>query len=227
MATEARFFAALSSDALRRSGENREVIRGQVLRDPNCIETKPDDGPDSRGMSMDAVRDDEFVKALVECQGDISGFIATLLMLPSWHDVEDILQQTSLILWQKRAQFDGSRDFLRWACGIARNEVRNFQRRQAARRMVFSEELINSLAVVRLDAQPLLEKRRAMLAACAEKLDSTARKLFECCYSGACTIQSVARQFHLSPNAVYLRLRRIRRELMECIEEGMEEGDAT
>jgi RNA polymerase sigma-70 factor (ECF subfamily) len=176
---------------------------------------------------MDAVRDEEFVKALVECQGDISGFIATLLMLPSWHDVEDILQQTSLILWQKRAQFDGSRDFLRWACGIARNEVRNFQRRQAARRMVFSEELINSLAAVRLDAQPLLEQRRALLAACAERLDSTARKLLECCYAGVCSIQSVARQFHLSPNAVYLRLRRIRRELMECIQEGMEEGDAT
>ena len=101
-------------------------------------------------------------------------------MLPSWHDVRGhpaTDQPHSLA--ETRRDLTAARDFLRWACGIARNEVRNFQRRQAARRMVFSEELINSLAVVRLDAQPLLEKRRAMLAACAEKLDSTARKLFE------------------------------------------------
>jgi RNA polymerase sigma-70 factor, ECF subfamily len=174
---------------------------------------------------MGGIRDEEFVKALVEYQSDIYGFISTLLMFPSWHDADDIFQQTSLILWQKREQFDRSLDFLRWACGIARNEVRNFVRRQSPRRTVFSDELIDNLADVRLDAQPVLEQRRALLAQCAEKLDLTARRLLQRCYAGRSSIQAVARQFHLTPNAVYLRLRRIRRELMECIQRGMDEGD--
>ena len=150
------------------------------------------------------------------------GSSRTTLVLPSWHDAEDIFQQTSLILWQKWEQFDRSQDFLRWACGIARNEVRNFHRRHAGRRAVFSDELINQLADVRLDAQPALEERRSLLAKCAELLDFTARKLLERCYRDRSSMKAVARQFHLTPNAVYLRLRRIRRELMECIQRGME-----
>jgi RNA polymerase sigma-70 factor (ECF subfamily) len=166
---------------------------------------------------MDSERNEEFVKALVQHQSDIYGFIATMLMLPRWQDAEDIFQQTSLILWQKWDQFDRSREFLPWACGIARNVVRNFMRSQAGRRTLFSEELVNELADVRLDVQPVLEEQRGLLVKCIEKLDLRARRLLERCYSGRSSIEAVARQFHLTPNAVYLRLRRIRRELMECV----------
>lgn len=125
---------------------------------------------------MDSQRNEEFVKALVEYQSDIYGFIATMLMLPRWHDAEDLFQQTSLILWQKWDQYDRSQDFL-WACGIARNVVRNFLRCQAGRRIVFSEELVNELAEVRLDAQRLLEEQRGLLVKCIERLDFSAPAL--------------------------------------------------
>ncbi len=117
-------------------------------------------------------------------------------------------------------------EFLRWACGVARNEVRNFLRRRSRDRVVLSEKLLDNLAEVRLEAQPLLEERRSLLAACMKKLDFIARELLDRCYAERESIKQIARQFRTTPNAVYLRLRRIRRELMECIEQGTKREDA-
>ena len=38
-------------------------------------------------------------------------------------DADDIFQQTSMVLWRLFDQFDRTRSFLPWACGIARLEV--------------------------------------------------------------------------------------------------------
>jgi RNA polymerase sigma-70 factor, ECF subfamily len=168
---------------------------------------------------------EEFLATFIRHQSGIYGFIVT--MLSNRHDAEDILQQTSLILWQKWEQFDRGQDFLHWACGIARNEVRNFLRRSAGRRLVFNEQLLNDLADVRLAAEPLLEERRSLLPKCIEKLDLVARHLLERCYTGRSSIQAVARQFHMTPNAAYLRLRRIRRELLECVEQNLDREETT
>ncbi len=172
---------------------------------------------------MDTARHEQFARAFVQYQDRVYGHIVT--MLPNRHDAEDVFQQTSLILWQKWEQFDPERDFLSWSCGIARNEVRNFLRRHGRERVVFSERLMDELAEVRVEAQPLLTQRRGLLAECIKKLDFIARELIERSYAGRESINIIARQFHTTPNALYLRLRRIRRELMECIEQGIGRED--
>ena len=96
---------------------------------------------------MDTARHEQFARAFVQYQDRVYGYIAT--MLPNRHDAEDVFQQTSLILWQKWEQFDPERDFLSWACGIARNEVRNFLRRHGRARVVLSERLMDELAEVK------------------------------------------------------------------------------
>jgi RNA polymerase sigma-70 factor (ECF subfamily) len=146
-------------------------------------------------------------------------------MLPNRHDAEDVFQQTSLILWKKWDEFDTAGDFLRWACGIAHNEVRNFLRSRGRDRVVLSERLLSNLADVQLRAQPLLDQRRSLLAECMKKLDFAARELLERCYAGRNSIKVIAQQFRTTPNAVYLRLRRIRRELIECVEKRASKKD--
>jgi RNA polymerase sigma-70 factor, ECF subfamily len=173
---------------------------------------------------MDSARHDRFARAFVLHQGRVYGYIVT--MLPNRHDAEDVFQQTSLILWQKWDQFDPKQDFLAWACGVARNEIRNFLRRQGRDRIVLSERLMNDLADMRQEVQPLLEERRSLLVGCMKKLDFIARELLERCYQGRESMKAIAQQFRTTPNALYLRLRRIRRELMECIEQGTNREDS-
>lgn len=178
----------------------------------------------SCGLNMDSIRHEQFAKAFVQQQGRIYGCIVT--MLPNRHDAEDVFQQTSLILWQKWEQFDQKQDFVAWACGIARNEVRNFLRTRGRERVAFSDKLMNELADVRLEVQPLLEKRRNLLVACMKKLDFLARELLERCYQNKEPMKIIARQLRTTTNGLYLRLRRIRRELLDCIERGDDGEDA-
>jgi RNA polymerase sigma-70 factor, ECF subfamily len=166
---------------------------------------------------MDSVRHEQFARAFIQHQGSIYGYIVT--MLPNRHDAEDVFQQTCLILWQKWDQFDPNRGFLPWACGIARNEIRNFRHHRDRDQVALSDTLLDALAEARLESQPLLEERRGLLAECMKRLEFVARELLERCYAGREPIPVIARQFRTTPNAVYLRLRRIRRDLMECIEQ--------
>jgi RNA polymerase sigma-70 factor, ECF subfamily len=173
---------------------------------------------------MDNVRHQQFAERFVQHQGRLYGYIVT--MLPNRHDAEDVFQQTSLILWQKWEQFDQSRDFVGWACGIAHNEVRNFLRRRGHDRVVFSEKVMDELAEMRLQSQPILEPRRDAMLDCVSKLDFLCREMLERCYAAGASMKAVARQFRMTPNALYLRLRRIRRDLLECIHRTMSEDPA-
>ena len=107
---------------------------------------------------MDKTRHEDFAKVFIRYQDQVHGYIVT--MLPNWHDAEDVFQQTSLGLWQTWDRFDLTQEFLPWACGVARNMVRNFLRRRGRDRVVLSEQLMLELADLRVREQPLLEERR-------------------------------------------------------------------
>jgi len=65
-----------------------------------------------------------------------------------------------------------------------------------------------------------------LLIECIKKLEFLARELLERCYAGSESMKVIARQFHTTPNALYLRLRRIRRDLMDCMEKASRGEDA-
>src|SRR6516162_2155469 len=112
---------------------------------------------------------DQFVERFVRSQDRIYAYVATLL--PNRTDAEEVFQQTSLVLWKKWQQFDPDRDFVRWACGMAHHEVRNFLRKHAEKRRVYlSEDVLEEVARVRLDLHDVLEARRRALRECLARL---------------------------------------------------------
>lgn len=156
---------------------------------------------------------DEFARQFLENQGRLYGYIATLLV--NRNDAEDVLQRTSLILWQKWDQYDPRQGFLPWARGVALNEVRNLLRRSERRNVHLSEPVLELLASELEDDNA--ELRTAALASCLEKLRRASRELLEQCYLGSEGIKAVASELGQSPAAIYMRLHRIRRQLIDCI----------
>ncbi len=51
-----------------------------------------------------------------------------------------------MVLWQKFGEFDATRDFRKWAFGVARYEVLAFLRDRARDRHVFDDDLVTKLA---------------------------------------------------------------------------------
>jgi RNA polymerase sigma-70 factor (ECF subfamily) len=159
---------------------------------------------------------DQFVERFVRSQDRIYAYVATLL--PNRADAEEVFQQTSLVLWKKWQQFDPSRDFVRWACGMAHHEVRNFLRKHADKgRVYLSEDILAEVAQVRLDLHDVLEARRRALRQCLDRLEQGKRELLERCYAGKDSIKMIAEGLGQRPNVLYMTLKRLRRVLFDCI----------
>jgi RNA polymerase sigma-70 factor (ECF subfamily) len=159
---------------------------------------------------------DRFVEQFVRSQDRIYAYVVTLL--PNRGDAEEVFQQTSLALWKKWQEFDSTRDFLRWACGMAHLEVCNFLRKHAGRsRVDLSEDVLLEVAQVRLDIHDVLEARRQALLDCLGRLKRDSRELLERCYAGKDSIKQIAADLGLRPNVLYMTLKRLRRTLFDCI----------
>lgn len=168
--------------------------------------------------------DERFVALLVSNQPRVYRFLLTLV--PCRSDAEDLLQQTSLTLWQSRAKFDPALgEFASWACAIAHNHVRNFRRRESTRRTVLSEEVAQSLIATRAEHPTLMEEWQQSLAHCMERLTPHQRTVVHECYGGS-SIKSAAPDSGRTPNALYKILRHIRALLHDCIQKTVGEGGA-
>jgi RNA polymerase sigma-70 factor, ECF subfamily len=158
----------------------------------------------------------QFLDLYTANQRRLYGYIVTLV--PSRSDAEEIFSQTTLVLWEKWAQFDPTRSFVSWACGVARHKVLQHQAKRERHWEGLSEQLIATVSEDRDKLQHILDRRSEGLVRCIEELKAWQRRLLEICYSGTVSIAAVARQLGTTPNAVSSRLCRIRRILHECID---------
>jgi RNA polymerase sigma-70 factor, ECF subfamily len=163
--------------------------------------------------------DPSFVALFVKNQRRIYGYILTVV--PDCNEADDLFQQTSLILWEKAAEFRPDGDFVRWACGIAFNVIRNYRVKKHRDRHCFSDEMMTRLADVRAEKSDWLEAALAALRTCQQELDPFDRRLLGLCYDGTQSIREVSEDLGRTENSVYQRLHRIRGRLLDCIEQNI------
>ncbi len=176
-------------------------------------------------MDDDGGRPLDFAERLRAHQVQVFGYIYSLVR--NFDDADDLFQQASLAMWHKFDQFDPSRSFVAWACGVARFEVANFLRARSRQRLYFSDDL--SLLLV--DAQEReaagvdgAEERREALARCMARLRGADRELVEACYGESGRVSEVAKGRGRSPQSLHNSLKRIRRALFECVRRAVEPG---
>jgi RNA polymerase sigma-70 factor (ECF subfamily) len=166
---------------------------------------------DSKSQSYE-----HFIRLFTHQEAGLRAFVRSLI--PGREHADEIMQETSVVLWRKFASFDPSTDFLAWACTIARFEVLNYRRRLARDRHVFHVELLEVLAD---EAASGMEGRRQELQAldrCIQRLAPRQRELVTACYASGMTIKEVAEKMGRSATSLYKALNRIRIDLLECIE---------
>lgn len=147
--------------------------------------------------------------------------------LPSVADARDVLQETLVTLWAKRAEFDATREFLPWACGIARHKVREFWRRQPRWQAFAEEDLMLLLDARREELSAGLALRTEKLRECVAKLPSESRACLDRYYASEEPVETIALREGRSVESVYKLLQRTRRVLLDCIERGLRNERAT
>lgn len=163
-----------------------------------------------------ADRQSEFAQLLQQHHARLYAYLYSLVR--DFDDADDLFQQTTVVLWKKFDEFDRSRSFLSWACGIARFESANFLRSRSRQKLYFTDDLNLLLVEAQQEySQDELEERRDALAKCVDKLRQRDRELLEACYCGAANVQQVADAQGRSTQSIHNSLRRIRKSLFECI----------
>jgi RNA polymerase sigma-70 factor (ECF subfamily) len=140
-----------------------------------------------------------------------------LSLVPDPVAAQDILQETNLVLWRKAAEYDPALPFMPWACRIALFQVKAHRRDQARDLHVFDDDVLDQLAAEPPQAhvgRPLEQSLRD----CLERLPSKQRELIIARYQPGASVESLAVESKLSPNALSQALFRIRRALADCLE---------
>ena len=158
----------------------------------------------------------EFVQLLTENQRNLHRFIHSLLL--NKEDVEEVLQETNLVLWRVSDQFEIGTNFRAWASTVALNQVRAFIKKRKRNSVLFDEDTITALARRQRERSRNLDRRADALSDCVSKLSVRKREFLNQRYAVGLSVDEIARQFGLSSAAVYKFLSRIRSALHSCVD---------
>jgi RNA polymerase sigma-70 factor (ECF subfamily) len=139
-------------------------------------------------------------------------------LLPAWADVDEVMQETSLVAWRKFERFVPGTNFLAWVATIARFEALDHLRRRGREQLIFSDALADLMAREAVDEADALERERRALDRCLAKLDSAQRELLLLAYQPGARIQEVAVRAGRSVQGYYKSVQRLRARLLACIE---------
>jgi RNA polymerase sigma-70 factor (ECF subfamily) len=155
------------------------------------------------------------VRLLARHQEDLFRYIFALL--PHEEDARDVLQDTSVALYRKFADYDPARPFLAWAYRFAYLEVLKQRERNQRGTRHLSPPLVERLARQREEHEPVLQARLQALEHCLQELVAADRDLIRQRYQGKGSTDELVRRFETSRRTLFRQLDRIRRVLHDCI----------
>jgi len=162
----------------------------------------------------------EFIRLLMENERRIYAYIRTLLGNAT--DAEDVLQETSIILWDKFSEFDREHgNFIAWSFKIAYYTSQNFRRKKGRSKVVFSNKLFDAIAEKTSPMVEELDERHEHLAGCIEKLSDADRQLLQLRYDLNTSIEVTAEKCGRTTQAIYKALSRMRAALFQCVTRAM------
>jgi RNA polymerase sigma-70 factor (ECF subfamily) len=156
------------------------------------------------------------ISLLTEHQWALRGYILSLM--PGSSDVDDVLQETNIVLWKKRARFDLGTNFMAWASRVAFYEVMHHRdRKKKDQSLPFSDDTMHLIAETlapRDSKLPLL----TALEHCLGKLGEKHRELVMVRYTRGKSLIEHAQGSGTTAESLRVTLHRIRQTLKRCVE---------
>lgn len=169
-------------------------------------------------MGNDSHKSFEQIQLLIKHQSALRGFIIS--MIPGSQDVEDVLQDTNLVLWEKIDSFELGTEFRAWAFTIARNvTLAHLRRMKRDRSPAINKELMEVVADTWYSREASDPSTREMaLDHCLSRLSTGELEIVKARYrqsgGGLEGFSAIAKR---SPGSLRVSLFRIRTKLRECV----------
>lgn len=166
----------------------------------------------------DQLPDSEFEELIQRHRSQLFGYALSLLGNRS--DAEDVVQQTTVILWEKRDQYTPGTYFLAWARTITRFQAANHRRKEAIRRHepLVDDQLEAAIHERVEEREREFSRLRKGLQICLQALPERQKQAVEGRYFQGKSVQALAEEMGLKPNAVSQILFRARASLIDCVQ---------
>jgi RNA polymerase sigma-70 factor (ECF subfamily) len=173
---------------------------------------------------VDKDHKDNFFKLYLQSQRRLYAYI--LMLVPNSSDADDILQQTSSIMWQKFDTYDPDASFGAWAVSIAKYVIFDHHKKKRRSHVIFKGQMLEIIAEKAKASTVDTDERLTLLKACLEKLNSHDRKLMKIRYEQGLKIKDIAERMGRPVQGFYKTMNRIHNLLINCIRRKMlaEEG---
>jgi len=177
----------------------------------------------SQPQSDPSARVDEFMRLYTQHQRRL--YLYLLSLVHNVADAEELLQETSFILWKKFGEFRPESRFGAWACRVAYLEVLKFREGRKQGELSLSPQFLERIAGKMAEVSDLLEFRGEAFNYCMDRLSDQDRELITRRYAPGASVQLLAAELNRPARSVSKSLVRIRKTLSECIDRQQREEE--
>ncbi len=155
-----------------------------------------------------------YIRLLSANQRRIYGFIYA--MVPNHSVAEDIMQETTLLMWEHFSKFQEGTNFSAWGISIARNMIRQYFRKKGRKGLVFDSQALENL-IGQSDIFESEDDKIDALRHCFKKLRGNEKKLLEMRYIQGDSVRKIAENVNRTTSHLYRVIAKIHNLLLKCI----------
>lgn len=172
-------------------------------------------------MSMPKqLTDEEFIKHLTELQPEIFAYIHSCM--PNVIGKQDVLQETCIVLWKKRENFEAGTSFKAWAFKTAYFQVMaHLKTKKRKKQVAMDDDILEILATESEYRSPHYNRVEA-LQCCMDRLEQRDKDLVMAHYENRGGLSEYAKEVNSSVGRLKHALIRVRSVLKECIQNHMQ-----
>ena len=162
---------------------------------------------------------EEFILELTQVQQRLFWFL--FKRLADREQAREVLQLTNLVLCRKADNYELGTNFKAWAMTVANYEVMAYRKTQVRERLVFTDEVFAMIGTADDGRSSAQSARVAHLKHCLQGMSLKNRELLDWRYQGERTMVQIAEDIGSTIGAVKVKLHRLRRQLLGCIQNRM------
>ena len=158
-----------------------------------------------------------FVALLTSQQAHIYSYILSLV--PNFNEADDLLQETTKLMWEKFHNYQHGTNFRAWGKKIAYLVVlTHYRKKKKEKAFVFDERLIVDLTEQAEKNSDSSREYLAYLSNCVNKLEQKDRELLRLRYFENLAVGNISKHLNFSVQYIYRNISRIHELLLSCIQ---------
>lgn len=163
------------------------------------------------------IDDQAFVALMTANQRRIYAYI--FMLVPNLNDADDIMQETSALMWERKSDFTPGTDFVAWGARMAYFKVLDFRKKvKKNQQMLILDEQFRQIETQALERSKHVNDTIYKLQECIKKLTAPDRQLLHLKYSMKLTAKEISTRINKSIRFIYLSVSRIQNMLLNCVE---------